>query len=298
MRARGYLAVLAAVTLWGCTYLLLDVLLKRHFPPSELIAIRYSSSLILTLVVFGRSISKYNVKVENQTTSMQIAVGAGFALALAAFTQNYGIQITGDPVYSAFLSALIAVLIPLLQKLTGDSLSLKKVMAPIGLALIGTALLIRFQIPTLGDVLLLGCALFYAAQTVLVGKIKTRIHYAQTHAIACACCIVTALPFLLKDLDRLIGPSTTQEWIGLSALAVLSTFLPWNLIHYAQQVKNLDAYRVGLLYTLEPVITAAVGLPLMSLGAPISVKSMTLTAIIGCLLIVVANERMAKLDAN
>ncbi len=311
VKIRGYLAVLAAVFLWGCTYLLLGELLKR-FSPAELITIRYTGSLVLTIFIFGRSMRGH----QRRTAQLQlqsakgssylstlspviIAMLAGFALAGAAFTQKYGIYITGNAVHSAFLSALIAVCVPFLQKLFGDALSLKRVLFPVGLALVGTAMATKWTVPTRGDVLLLACAAFYGLQSVLIGKIKTRIHYATAHAVACVCCIIAAIPFLVViDKKTLVPPSTLAEWIGLAALTIFCTFVPWNLVHYAQQVKNIDAYRVGLLYTLEPVVTAGIGIPLMYLGAPISVQLPTIISIVGYVLIVAANERMAKLDAN
>lgn len=310
-KTRGYLAVLAAVFLWGCTYLLLGELLKR-FSPAELITIRYAGSLVLTIVIFGRSMREHQRRYAAQPqpqpeqasylgslSPMVIAMLAGFALAGAAFTQKYGIYLTGDAVHSAFLSALIAVCVPFLQKLFGDVLSLKRVMLPVGLAVVGTAMLTKWTMPTRGDVLLLACAVFYGLQSVLIGKIKTRIHYAAAHAAACVCCILAAVPFLvIIGKKAFVSPSTLAEWIGLAALTVLCTFVPWNLVHYAQQFKNIDAYRVGLLYTLEPVVTAGIGIPLMYLGVPVLVQPLTIISVVGCFFIVAANERMAKLDAN
>jgi threonine/homoserine efflux transporter RhtA len=280
-------------------------LLNRHFPPAELIAIRFAGSLLLTIAIFGRSMLRHAPQPRSMSEAdshgsalspMIIAMFAGFALAGAAFTQSYGIYLTGAPVHSAFLSALIAICIPFLQKLFGDALSLRRVLFPVGLSVIGTAMLIKWSVPKLGDVLLIICAVFYALQSTLIGKIKKRIHYAAAHAIACMCCILSAVPFLATiDHKTLICPSTFIEWIGLAALAILFTFVPWNLVHYAQQFKNIDAYQVGLLYTLEPVVTAGIGIPLMYLSSYISVQPLS---ILGCFLIVAANERMAKLDAS
>src|SRR5512141_2395088 len=114
MEKRGYLAVFGAVVLWGCTYLLLGELLKR-FPPSELIAVRYSGSLLLTLLVFGRSMRTHRRQRARQQAGpgppwnavppLFVAMLAGFALAAAAFTQKYGIHLTGNAVHAAFLSA-------------------------------------------------------------------------------------------------------------------------------------------------------------------------------------------------
>lgn len=285
-RLTGYLpplALLAAAVIWGSSYIVVKDLLEV-LDPSLYLCARFAISLPIVAIVFFAPIREWfrcaiiGPK-SNVNSRLEYVVPASF-LAMAFFTQAYGIQ-TSSPAVAAFLTSLFFAVVPIFALLHGEFGKLRSAVVPIFVALVGTILLTgvfeaRFS---LGDTLLILCAVGYAGQMFYTGRLAKKRHFAAAFMAQGFVVLVVGavVSWMLGEFDvRAIDHGVVLRLLYLAAVATLLCFL---LQFWAQ--KYVDATHVGVILAAEPVAA-------LCLSTILGREMLTLTVVVGAALMVFA----------
>jgi drug/metabolite transporter (DMT)-like permease len=182
---------------------------------------------------------------------------AGSLLGVGFLLQTEGLLRTTAS-RSGFLTGVLVVFVPLIEfalfrKRPPAPALLGILLAFTGMTALSTPWADSSAATLLGDSLTLGCALVFAGQIVLLGRIAPR------HPL---------LPLLLLQLATIgvmaavAGPFVEAQhfsgeprlWLGLVYLALFATLLAFGVQTWAQKI--LPPVRVALLSALEPVFAA------------------------------------------
>ncbi len=162
--------------------------------------------------------------------------------------------------YPTFVVGLAALFL-------GEVITRRKVLA-LGLATAGVAVVVRtgtVVVDPIGVALALGAAACYAVYTTGTRKLSPAI--APRGLMIGILVGTSASMFVYGVVDgRLALPAGRAEWGVVLGLALVSTVIP-HLLFY-EGVARLEASRVGVVSTAEPVVTVALGAAL--LGEPIT----------------------------
>jgi len=260
------LLLLAAVVIWGWTFVATKVLLGE-IGPVEILALR----LAIGLPFLGALLVARRVPLRFDRTDLKpLAVGG------AVFTLHFLIQISGLVTTTATNTGWIIAVSPLAlavlsRLLLGERIGRAGV-AGIGVATLGILLLVsRGRLADLGwlssggDWLVLGSAFTWALYTVATRDLARRRHpLAVTFAIVAIATAVTAVVCCFTaDLAAIRALSPR----GLAALLYLAIpGLALGQWFWQEGVARLGASRAGLYLYLEPLATLALAVPL--LGEP------------------------------
>lgn len=246
--ARTRLATLLLVALtavWGSTFFLIRDLVET-VPPVDFLAVRFTLSALIMLVVFWgpvRALTRGQVLV---------GVGLGALYGLAQIFQTQGLATTPASV-SGFITGTYVVLTPvftavLLRDRVGGS-----TWAAVGLATGGLALLSLngFSVGV-GEALTLLAAALYSLHIIGLGRysaseIATGLSVVQMVVIALLC-VVGALP------GGIALPSTPGHWASVLYMVVFASILALWVQTWAQA--HMPATRAAIVMTLEPVFAA------------------------------------------
>ena len=246
--ARTRLATLLLVALtavWGSTFFLIRDLLET-VPPLDFLAVRFSLSAVIMLIVFWRPVRALSRR------QVLVGVGLGALYGLAQIFQTQGLTTTPASV-SGFITGTYVVLTPvftavlLRQRVPGST------WAAVGLATAGLALLSLngFSVGV-GEALTLLAAALYALHIVGLGRysaseIATGLSVVQMVAIAVLCAI-GAVP------GGVVLPSTPGQWASVLYMVVFASILALWVQTWAQA--HMPATRAAIVMTLEPVFAA------------------------------------------
>ena len=219
--------------IWGGGFIATDFALKT-FTPFQMLLIRFAGAALLAWI-------PVLVKREKvQKEAMKTGLISGCFLYIAFALQTFGINLT-EPGMNAFLTSVNVVLVPYLawivwkQKPDGLVLCASLVcMAGIGfLSLSSGSFGLRW-----GDLLSLGCSVFFAAQIVALGR-SEHLSVAVVNALQLSTAAVLAIPFgLLEPWPAQIS----METIGsLTYTVCLSTFLCYLMETTAQKYTSCAA---------------------------------------------------------
>jgi len=241
--------LLAVTALWGISFVavksgledcssLLFVALRFSIA-SALLAVRYASSL--------------------RTCGAALPGGfwAGVCLAAGYVLQTAGIRLT-TPARAAFLTAVFVVLVPLLSACVHRNVpsvteGLGVLAAFLGISLLSAPDAVPGTGLAAGDLLILACAVAYAAHMLVVGHYATRCPHAMFAFTQVAVVAVLALgTFWWLEVPRLQWTSRLGWALLLSA--VLCTAIPFAVQSWAQ--RHTSATRAALIFSLEPVFAS------------------------------------------
>jgi drug/metabolite transporter (DMT)-like permease len=246
--ARTRLATLLLVALtavWGSTFFLIRDLLET-VPPVDFLAVRFSLSAVIMLIVFWRpvrALSRHQVLV---------GVGLGALYGLAQIFQTQGLATTPASV-SGFITGTYVVLTPVFTAVLLRERVAGSTWAAVGLATVGLALLSLngFSVG-FGEAITLLAAALYALHIVGLGRysaseIATGLSVVQMVVIALLC-VVGAVP------GGVVLPSTPAQWASVLYMVVFASILALWVQTWAQA--HMPATRAAIVMTLEPVFAA------------------------------------------
>jgi drug/metabolite transporter (DMT)-like permease len=255
------LALGAIMAVWGSSFAILRALLggagaQAAGSPLALVAVRMGlASALLTVYLALRRPEDLRALLRRELLRDGLfaggLLGVGFVLQIEGLLRTTASR-------SGFLTGMLVVLVPLIE----FALFRKRPRAP---ALLGVLLafagMTALSAPwadssaatLLGDSLTLCCALVFAGQIVLLGRIAARhpllplllLQIATTGAIAAA-----AGPFI----EAWQFSNASRLWLALLFLAIFATLLAFGVQTWAQRI--LPPVRVALLSALEPVFAA------------------------------------------
>ena len=246
--ARTRLATLLLVALtavWGSTFFLIRDLLET-VPPLDFLAVRFSLSAVIMLIMFWRPVRALSRR------QVLVGVGLGALYGLAQIFQTQGLATTPASV-SGFITGTYVVLTPVFTAVLLRERVPGSTWAAVGLATAGLALLSLngFSVGV-GEALTLLAAALYALHIVGLGRysaseIATGLSVVQMVAIAVLCAI-GAVP------GGVVLPSTPGQWASVLYMVVFASILALWVQTWAQA--HMPATRAAIVMTLEPVFAA------------------------------------------
>jgi drug/metabolite transporter (DMT)-like permease len=252
------LALTLIMAVWGSSFAILRSLLgEAAASPLALVAVRMTMASALLLGYMAATREGRSGLLRLRGDLLRDGMFAGALLGFGFLFQIEGLQRTTAS-RSGFLTGTLVVLTPLIEFALFRKRPPMPALIGVLLAFLGITVLSApwsdgSQGTALGDALTLGCALLFAAQIVVLGRV------APKHPV---------LPMLLLQLATvgalagLAGPLVEAQhfsgaprlWLALLYLAVFATLLAFGIQTWAQKV--LPPVRVALICSLEPVFAA------------------------------------------
>lgn len=278
---KGSLALLCGTFIWGSAFIAQSVGMDL-IGPFTFQAIRCMLAVVflflLTLVFDFRigimeSLSKWKNK------QLWIAGGVcGVALFIAASLQQVGLIYT-DPGKAGFLTAMYIVLVPMLGIFLHKKPGINAVFS-VALALVGLYLLSFMGVTSInvGDLLLIGCALAFAVQILLIDSFAQDLDGLRLNCVQALVVAVLSLPWMLLTEELDMG-NILACWLPLGFAGILSMGVAYTMQVIGQ--KSLEPTTASLIMSLESVFAVLGGWWLLN-------ERMTLWETTGCVLVFAA----------
>jgi drug/metabolite transporter (DMT)-like permease len=239
--------VVAATVVWGATFTVVKGALDDT-GPLTFMALRFALAAVVLLPQLRRS---------RGGLALRWAFACGVSLYVGYAFQTWGL-VTATPARSAFITSLSVVLVPLGEPLAGLAAFSWRALGGALVALAGLAVLLRpgAAQATVGDVLTLGCAVAFAAHTMLLNRAVRSGRPELVNAVQVATVALLAVPS--AALERWRFTASPRLGLALVVTAVLATVAAFWAMAAAQ--RHLSAAETGVVLALEPVAAAAVSL--------------------------------------
>ncbi|GAB2760943.1 DMT family transporter [Terrabacter sp. AAH1] len=239
------LLLVALTAVWGSTFFLIRDLVET-VPPVDFLAVRFSLSAVIMVVVFWRPLRALTRR------QVLVGVGLGALYGLAQIFQTQGLSTTPASV-SGFITGTYVVLTPVFTALLLHERVAGSTWAAVGLATVGLALLSLngFSVGV-GEAITLLAAALYALHIVGLGRysaseIATGLSVVQMVVIALLC-VVGAAP------GGIVLPDSPGRWASVLYMVVFASILALWVQTWAQA--HMPATRAAIVMTLEPVFAA------------------------------------------
>jgi drug/metabolite transporter (DMT)-like permease len=247
---RWELALVAVTAVWGATFVLVRDAVART-PPFTFIAWRFLAAAALLAALRPRAVLRRGTP---------RAAAAGVVCGLALFA-GYGFQTVGLQYTTAsnagFITGLSVVLTPLLGALLlgqrpGARPSLGALLAAVGLALLSLS---RLEVHR-GDLLVLGCAVAFAAHILLLGRYAPRLDSYRLAVVQLGTAGLLGFGWAAAAGD-LRAPGGALVWLALVVTAVLASAGAFLIQTRAQ--REVPPTQTAVILTLEPVFAGLFG---------------------------------------
>jgi drug/metabolite transporter (DMT)-like permease len=243
--------LLILVTLfWGSSYLFMKMGLDT-MGEFNLIALRFGIAFLLAGSIFYKRLRQINLK------TIKYASLLGFILFIVFTAITFGLKTT-TTTNAGFLVSLTVIFVPLINIFVFKRKIELKLMISIMLAIIGIALL-TIQLPfkiTVGDLLCMATALFYAIHIIVVGFAAQEVDTLNLGILQLGFAGLYGLLFsFIFETPSL--PETANGWIAILVLSIFCSALGFIIQVVAQ--KYTSPARTGLIFSLEPVFAALFG---------------------------------------
>lgn len=243
--------LLILVTLfWGSSYLFMKMGLDT-IGEFNLIALRFGIAFLLAWAIFFKRMRQINLK------TIKYASLLGFILFIVFTAITFGLKTT-TTTNAGFLVSLTVIFVPLINIFVFKRKIELKLMISIMLAIIGIAFL-TIQLPfkiTVGDLLCMATALFYAIHIIIVGFAAQEVDTLNLGILQLGFAGLYGLLFsFIFETPSL--PETANGWIAILVLSIFCSALGFIIQVVAQ--KYTSPARTGLIFSLEPVFAALFG---------------------------------------
>lgn len=248
------LALLGVAAVWGATF----VTVKQAtltLPVLPFLAVRFALAGAVLALAFPSAWRQFRAPLIARGT------GIGVFLFLGYFLQTWGLQYTTAG-RAGFITGLSVVLVPLGQALLWRRPPGVQALAGVALATVGLAAM-GWEAGELGrgDLLVLGCALAFAAHILSVAAWAADCHpvpitAVQVFTVAAASALAALLPGA-RPPDwswQLLGPSVVRVWDALLLTGLFATSVAF-LVQNAVQ-RFTEPTHTALIFAAEPVFAA------------------------------------------
>lgn len=279
-RLLARVALLAATCVWATSFVIVQRALVV-VPVLHLLAYRFTLATLLLLPLARGAV--WTPQLRRDGAAIGLSLFAGFVLQTSALLWT-------TPARTAFLTGLSVVLVPLFGLALGRRLragpALGSLVAAVGLYVLylpGKGAAGGFG---RGDFFGLGCAVAFAVFVLLVER------GAQRNPVAPLALVEFGLVALLSLPGLAFPPPAAREFRGFAlfailVLAVLATAAAFVAQLYGQ--RHLTAIEAGVIFTLEPVLAAALSVALkiepptrwLAIGGALVVAAMLVTELWG-----------------
>lgn len=243
------LASMVGVTaIWGWTFVVVQDAIAQ-MPVMDFLAWRF---VVAVVVMYA---AKPGCLRGVTRTELWRAAFLGGALGLGYITQTYGLLYASVTV-SGFITGMFVVFTPLITWLLLRRKIDRRIWLAVGLSVIGLGLLsIRGWSIGPGELLILGCALFYAVHIIGLGEWSSqyqtyRFSWLQLAFVA-VFVLVVAVP------GGISAPPSGEVWAAIGITGVLATAVAFYVQTWAQAL--VAPSRMAVVMTMEPVFAGVFG---------------------------------------
>ncbi|SCL88895.1 Uncharacterized protein BCB44BAC_01450 [Bacillus cytotoxicus] len=272
-------ALLFVSFIWGATFVVVQNAMS-FVNPFTFNAIRFLCAGIILLfiqILFSKKISK-----KQMYCSSFAGLIVGFFLFAGYLLQTFGLLYTTSS-KAGFLTGLSIIMVPILSFIFLKQKASPFVLIGILTATIGLYLLTAadsFQL-NIGDILVLGCAIAFAAHILINGVFSKKISplLLSTSQILSVGVFSTICAFLFEDYEKIFSTSLWTNSVFLFALLATSLFAT-SIAFFIQTAaqKHTSPTRVAIIFAMEPVFAALT-------GVLVAGEQLSTSAILGCLCI-------------
>lgn len=266
--ALAHLLMIAVVVLWGASFVLVKAVLADITP-------QWFNSIRMTIAFLCLALLYCDQWRQLTRQAWLAGAAAGACLTAGYFFQTQGLLYT-SPTNSAFLTALVVVLVPLLASLPwlrppGSGLPQWTAWGGATLAFLGVALLTTpAHTPwdhilanlNRGDLLTLGCALGFALHVITLAHATQKIRFEQIALLQIGFAMLfltTAALAMQPPAAHALADLLTLQHAGITPLllfalavtGIAGTAAAFSIQTWAQQ--TIPATNIAVILTLEPV---------------------------------------------
>ncbi len=271
---KGSLSIILATVIWGSTFVAQSVGVD-YVGPFTFLSIRcFLAVFALLLVLFLRNRKDF-VKILTDPRLWKAGIPCGIALFAATALQQIGLIYTTAG-KGGFITTMYIILVPIfglfLKQKPPKTVGISVVLAAVGLYLISGA---GFTAINIGDVLMLGCAVAFAVQILIMDRVAAELNsMALNMSQALVCGVVAGVCALC--FDTLVWENILACWFPLCWAGIMSMGIAYTLQIVGQ--KSIEPTTASLLMSFESVFAAISGWLLLN-------ESFTLTEGTGCALV-------------
>ena len=245
------LLLVMVTAFWGASYFLTDLCLG-HMPPLCLNAFRFLVAFAVLGAVYFRRLRH----ISRQTLRYSLLIALSLVMVYTCYV--YGIMHTSIS-NAGFICALPVIFTPLLELVVLRKIPSRRFALALILCTVGLGLMTRgdsFR-PALGAIICLGTAFFYAVDLLLTDRAVRNPAVDPLQLGVLQLGMVGGIMLVLTlVLEQPHLPPTPQVWGAALFLAVFCTGLAF--VIQAVQQQYTSASHVGLIFTLEPLVSAMV----------------------------------------
>jgi drug/metabolite transporter (DMT)-like permease len=240
-------ALLLATLVWGASFPIVGGALTE-ISPLVFVALRFSAAALLFV--------PFAVARGGWFSRREVLSGAvvGIFLFLGFATQTIGLATTA-PARAAFLTGLCVVIVPLLQVACFRRVPPLSSLLGVALATAGLALLTGIGGGgfSLGDALVLACAVAFAVQILAVDRFASAVGPLRLLAVELGVVAALAWPAALAT-ETVRMPRSAAGWGAVASMALLATLGALLAQNWAQQ--RTPPTRAAVILAVEPVVAA------------------------------------------
>lgn len=241
-------ALLYVTAIWGATFVMVQDAVTGY-PVFAFLTLRFALATVILLPFVWRS--DRPSPFERRRDAWLPGIAVGLALFVGYALQTFGLRFT-TPAKAGFITGLSVVMVPLGQALLLRRAPGRGPLIGVALATVGLALLsLDADLSVgLGDLLVFGCAVSFAAQILLVGYFAPtwpplRLATVQIATVAAASGAMTLA------VTRPAGWPPANVWFAAAFTGLLATSLAFWLQSKAQQATSPT--HTALIFAAEPI---------------------------------------------
>lgn len=249
------LALVAAAAVFGTTFLIVQDA-ERDAGVLPFIGARFT---IAALAMAPFALHRARTQPTDIGRLARDGGAAGLALAAGYVLQVQGLR-TIDSSVSAFLTYLLVVFVPVVVAVRSQRIPTRPVLLGVAFAMVGMTLLSglgggdALGIGS-GEAFTVGCAVAFSIHVLVLSAVSARhdvvlLTFAQLAVVGVTCGIGGLL-------TGGYGFDRAWTWVAAAGLGLMASVVTFMLQTWAQG--RLDAVRVSLLLTLEPIFAASLG---------------------------------------
>ncbi|MBS4210468.1 DMT family transporter [Bacillus sp. FJAT-50079] len=247
-QSKANFTMIVVTMFWGASYLFTKVGLDS-IQGFNLVALRFCIAFIIAGALFYKRL----LHIDFQLVKRGFILGTILFLAISVVT--IGVQSTSVS-NAGFLFSLAVVFVPLLLAIFFRKKTDRRTVLGIGFAIVGIALLTLnhhgLKI-SLGDLLIIFGALFYAIYIIVTDKLTKNVDSITLGILQLG--FTGAWGLLLSLLfEETHLPNTTESWLSILALSILCS--AFGFIGQTVAQKYTTPTHTGLIFSLEPVFAA------------------------------------------
>ena len=246
------LIVLVAVTaVWGATFLMVKNAIAL-VPVMDFLGVRFVVAAAVMIAIYPRCLRHITRRSLLRGTLLGLALGSGYVL------QTFGL-VTSSATVSGFITGMFVVFTPILSAVLLRQRTTRYTWLAVTLAVVGLALLaLRGWSLGRGELLTLGCALFFGLHIVGLGAWAS-----EDDAYALALIQVVTVGLISAAAaapDGINIPARVEVWAAVAVTAVFATAAAFVAQTWAQSL--VPATPAAVVMTMEPVFAGIFGVVL------------------------------------